>query len=208
MRVCPRPAIWALLHEGLVKHAAACVCAPAVPPAPLILSGWIYSTDRQKQARWAETVAWANANGAAALLAGLRSSDYYEVERFDDGEIGPAGGLMYLSWSFETKVRPPQTVLVAALQRLRDDWLQIATPEMAAATSPLDFTGAKARRLLVEVDVNYIPPWGGWTWLAPDSERRRTFTRFRTAVNAAVAPHHIDHIGFEPSRLTTEERSA
>src|SRR5215831_14752407 len=56
--------------------------------------------------------------------------------------------------------------------------------------------GKKARRLVIYAEGIAIPPWGGWTYLSSDESKRRTFTQFRRAVNAALAPHQVDHIEF------------
>jgi hypothetical protein len=58
------------------------------------------------------------------------------------------------------------------------------------------FTGKKARRLLVQAEGTATPPWGGWSYRSPDEAKRRTFTRFRSAVNKAIGPHEVDHIEF------------
>jgi len=40
------------------------------------------------------------------------------------------------------------------------------------------------------------PPWGAWSSLPVNEETRRKFTRFRAAINAAIAPHEVDHVDF------------
>jgi hypothetical protein len=70
-------------------------------------------------------------------------------------------------------------------------------------TRPVAFTGKKARRLLVQAEGEAIPPWGGWFDRSTEEAKRRTFTRFRSAVNKAIAPHEVDHIDF----VTDEEQA-
>jgi hypothetical protein len=82
------------------------------------------------------------------------------------------------------------------LETLISDWENIVGPELARVSSPVAFTGAKARRLLVQVDGAGRPPWGGWSCLSNVEEERRAFTRFRASINAAIAPHEVDHIDF------------
>src|SRR5439155_802976 len=78
------------------------------------------------------------------------------------------------------------------------------TPLILAGWAYSNDTGKKARRLLVQDEVAAIPPWGGWSYRSSDEAKRRTFTRFRSAVNKAINPHEVDHIGFttEPEQTT------
>ena len=195
VRVCPKPPVWATVYQQLQKHAASHAYVPAGPSVPLILSGWVH--DGQKQDRWAETVTWADANAAGRYVADLGGMDFYEVERLSSVDIGPAGGPMYLPWNFNRKPRPGAEALTACMDRLRSDWVAIAGPDIAPCSAPVAFTGAKAHRLLVTVTGDASPPWGEWTRLTADPQRRRTFTSLRTAINAVVSPHHVDHIDFE-----------
>ena len=62
--ICPQPPEWAKLHA---------TASQAVPdgdtfPKPLILAGWAFSSDAEKQARWAETVEWLRARGLEVLI--------------------------------------------------------------------------------------------------------------------------------------------
>jgi len=52
-----------------------------VPPIPLILNGWIYSTDYQKKLRWEETVKWAQLNGCSNLIPVLGEENKYKVDK-------------------------------------------------------------------------------------------------------------------------------
>jgi hypothetical protein len=200
VRICPVPPVWASLHQQLQKHAASRACVPAAPPVPLILGGWIHSNDVQKQARWAETLAWADANGAGGHVAALHSTDFYEVEYPSSVDIGPTGGPMYLPWSFKRKPCPEPGALAACMARLRSAWPETAGPDIAPCTAPVAFTGAKARRLLVAVTGYTSPPWGDWARLPADAQRRRVFTRLRAAINGVVSPHQVDHVDFEAAR--------
>jgi hypothetical protein len=76
------------------------------------------------------------------------------------------------------------------------EWSEIVGEELGRATRPLAFTGKKARRLLVYADANVRPTWGGWCYLSHLKPERLTFTRFRAAINKAIAPHEIDHVHF------------
>jgi hypothetical protein len=58
------------------------------------------------------------------------------------------------------------------------------------------FSGRKGRRLVVYADPDIQPAWGNWFRLSNVESERRAFTRFRTAINKAIAPHEIDHVDF------------
>ena len=64
-QVCPEPTVWHEVHLALKKAAR----PSDEPPIPLILSGWVSSDDREKAARWRETVAWAKARGLDDVVA-------------------------------------------------------------------------------------------------------------------------------------------
>jgi hypothetical protein len=83
------------------------------------------------------------------------------------------------------------------LELLASNWSQIVGPELSKATQPLVFTGAKLRRLVVAADEKVSPPWGSWSILSSNESSRRTFTRFRSAINDKISPHHVDHIDFK-----------
>ena len=162
---------------------------------PLILAGWGYSNDIEKIRRWEETVAWASYNGCADLVE-VSSEDFYYVDEPTSYAVGPMGGPMYRPWDYEEKERPLPDQIAEHLQTLISHWEDIVGPDLARVSSPVAFTGAKARRLLVQVDGAVRPPWGSWQALSQVEADRRTFTEFRASINAAIAPHEVDHIDF------------
>jgi len=186
---------WHDVFERLNAYAQTHQCVPPAPPTPLILAGWAYSNDIEKMRRWDETVTWATSNGCADLVA-VPDTDFYCVNEPTSYSVGPLGGPMYRPWDFEAKERPGRERLTEYLARLTSRWKDIAGPELARATRPLAFSGAKARRLLVQADPTVSPPWGSWSRLSAVESERRLFTRFRAAINRAIAPHEVDHIDF------------
>jgi hypothetical protein len=203
-RICPSPLRWKDIHKQLVAHAKDHPCQPSLPPMPFILGGWVNSSDTEKASRWKETVDWASANDCAAIIEELSPEDFYQVEKPTTLSIGPMGGPCYRPWDFEPKVRPHEDELAKYLELLSRRWTEIAGPTLSAVTRPMAFTGKKARRLLVRSEAAAIPPWGGWAIRSTDEAKRRTFTRFRSAVNKAISPHEVDHIEFitEPEQVT------
>ena len=194
-RICPNPIPWNHAFERLTKHAKGYPCIPASPPTPLILAGWAYSNDDEKMRRWQETIAWADANGCPEVVTDIPDADFYFVDN-PSKYIGPLGRPMHRPWDFEAKDRPSSEDLDHCLKALKSGWSEIVGEELGRATRPLAFTGKKARRLLLHADANVRPMWGGWCYLSHLESERRTFTRFRAAINKAIAPHEIDHLDF------------
>ena len=77
--VCPTPDAWAAVHRRLLK-ARQRAGDPAIPepPCPLILDGWAFSSDTQKQERWAETVRWATQHGFNRLIPTIARRNAYQ----------------------------------------------------------------------------------------------------------------------------------
>ena len=187
---------WHEAYQRLTRYTKTRKCVPPLPPKPLILSGWTYSNDIEKKNRWEETVRWATDNGCVELTNGIPDSEFYFVDEPTTYTVGPMGGPMYRHWDYKEKNCPSSEVLEKNMKTLLDHWPEIAGKELSSITRPLVFTGNKARRLLVQADSASQPPWGGWTYLSGVESERRTFTRFRAAVNKAISPHEVDHIDF------------
>jgi hypothetical protein len=200
-RVCPAPMRWNEVFEQLLRYAHTHACTPAQPPRPLILAGWWATNDVEKMRRWEETVEWAAANGCAALTE-VADEDFYKVENPSSYQIGPLGGPCYRPWDYDSKQRPSAQELAKHLDHLSKGWPDIVGLALASITRPMTFSGKKARRLLVQADRTAHPPWGGWSWLSSEEQARRTFSRFRSVINNAVAPHEVDHVNF----ITEDER--
>ena len=194
IRVCPQPSIWNDVYKRLLEVAAA---RPELrrPPVPLILAGWAYSNDTEKMRRWEMTVQWAKEAGCEEIIAAIADEDFRFVQAPSNHTVGPLGGPMYRAWDFESKDRPEESALEAALAKLSAEWPEIAVG-FAADTRPLCFCGNKARKLMVTFFTDALPPWGKWHQLSHVEAERRTFTAFREAVNRAIAPLEVDHIDF------------
>jgi len=200
IRVCPNPGPWHEVFKRLTRYAGGHTCLPPSPPIALILSGWGFTNDIQKMRRWEETVAWAHNNGCADLVE-VSGDDFYYVDEPTSYDVGPMGGPMYRAWDFDEKEKPPPDQTAKHLETLVSHWENIVGPELARVSSPVAFTGVKARRLLVRVDGAVRPPWGTWSHLSNVEAERRTFTRFRASINAAIAPHEVDHIDFTTNQF-------
>jgi hypothetical protein len=196
IEICPRPSDWANLHQKLLRIASYRKCTPPNPPKPLILSGWHYSNDIQKRDRWQQTVDWAKKNNCLELIAKIPSDNFHRVANPTDFQVGPLGGPMFRPWDSTSKAKPSADVLEKAIKTLRDHWPQIAGIYLAKLTCPQSIRGPKGRRLIVEVTGLGDAPWGTWSALSSERQKRHTSTEFRRAVNQAIAPHEVDHIDF------------
>lgn len=188
--VCPQPSVWHAIVSRCDKAWRGAGGQGKPPPAPLVLSGWAFSSDVEKQRRWKDLVGWAEERSLLHLVSLQLPEDGYYVHVLTDSYPGK---------DFGCQDHPPASMpngveLAEAMHRLHDSWPVVAGP-MARFCRPLKFTGDKARRLLVLVTGEVGPPWGGWTYIAA-GEKRQEFTAFRRRVNVAIAPHHVDHVDF------------
>lgn len=103
---------------------------------------------------------------------------------------------MYRAWDFTSKDRPSSEVLEKGMEILIAQWPEVAGEELSRITIPVEFTGNKARRLLIKADAASKPPWGGRDHISHTDTERRIFTRFRLSINKAISPHEVDHIDF------------
>lgn len=195
IRICPNPTSWDSVHIKLTSFAKTHPCTPSNPPVPLILAGWSHTTDNEKMLRWKATIAWAADNHCIELTS-ISDDDYYwskEPTRSSDVAFGAP---TYRSWYSDKQSRPAPELLLHYLTLLDSNWMDVAGAELSKVTRPLSFSGPKGRRLLVQANSQFIPPWGSWCHLSHDVSKRRTFTRFRRAINDAIAPHEVDHVAF------------
>jgi hypothetical protein len=82
-RFCPLPDVWVKLWKLLPNKVQK--GAGYIPSAPLILSGWWYSSDQEKSARLEEHIRWADANGVIEEVDGyLRSLS--EIDWYHGGD--------------------------------------------------------------------------------------------------------------------------
>jgi hypothetical protein len=196
IRVCPLPLVWAKIHRELSRIATKNLGVP-LPPVPLILAGWNFSDDFEKNDRWESTVEWTKKFGGEELISTLKSNDYYCVDQFTRpaffdyqwGETSPPG------------VRPADDELTNLIEKISIHWDQIAEVD-SAFTRPLNFAGAKARSLIVEFDTNELPSWGTWGNEPGGYHNQRftnkaSFTALRQRINDAIQPHKIDHVVFQ-----------
>ncbi|WP_424316259.1 hypothetical protein, partial [Haloferula sp.] len=153
------------------------------PPLPLVLDGWHYSSDVDKQFRWRQVVDWAKRNGEHEALLDLKEEDCYYVS-----ELSTSYPEQHYSFEYiEPRDRPTDAQIDTAFTTLLKNWTHIAGPEVSPYCVPHSITGRKARRLLVKLTGEGNPPWGSWFSLDSGPSRKR-FTEFRQRINDAVKP--------------------
>ena len=77
MKICPLPLYWIEVHRSLMDYSRNHSCDPSMPPKPLVLAGWNFSSDLEKKIRWEETLDWAKENGCLFLTDVLKEEDFY-----------------------------------------------------------------------------------------------------------------------------------
>ncbi len=201
IKVCPNPIPWKKLYQQLCHFAESKPMSTDKPPSPLILSGWNFSNDKEKQERWKAMVRWANQYDCDDLLSRLSDSDFYFTCELTDYQVGPMGGPLRRPWDYEQKKRPRFEDSHEMLSTLKANWEEIGG-SISLFTSPKRFSGNKLRRLVVSVTGEGNPPWGNWDNRSSDEEKRRSFTFFRKRINDAIKPMEVDHVSFELDKVS------
>jgi hypothetical protein len=196
IKICPVPPVWARVCDALRKYSDENSCHPPRAPEPLILALWAYSNDVDKMDQWRETVEWAVGNACAEIVLNISDDQFYFTAEPRSYEIGPMGGPMYLTWNYHSRDRPAKDQIEVSFAKLKGDWNSIVGPKLLGNLEPVQFTGKKFRRLLVDVLQSTAAPWGDWRALSTIEEKRRKFTVFRKAINKSIYPHEVDHVDF------------
>jgi hypothetical protein len=196
--VCPELNKWYSIYKDLRNawENSGGKCPP--PPMALILASWSGTNDCEKAWQWKETIEWAGRFGFSHLIPELPPEESYLVSEMSSYYLGPTGKPMKLDWNYDAKEVPSAEDVDRAVRILRENWNNIAGPNLSNLTSVQGFSGRKRRRIIREADFGISPPWGTWDSLAQDESRRREFTLFRQSINKAIAPLEIDHIDFVP----------
>jgi hypothetical protein len=187
--ISPKPNTWYAIYQNLKSHYEKEIKVGMAPPIALVLSGWTFSNDYDKEQRWKETLAWAKKNNCQHLIHELKEEEKYYVQEYSS--FRP-----YEYYTYDTKYKPIPEEVNHAMQTLLTNWDTIWDSAFAPNTQPLAFTGNKRRRLLVAYNSMYQPPWGSWhNHLA--SGRPSKFTELRLKINELIKPIVVDHIDFK-----------
>ncbi len=76
-KICLIPKYWNEFENKLKKSKP---IDAENPPIPLILAGWNYSSDSEKEQRWIDTIEWCKKYGFEAELELLNDDDFYYGE--------------------------------------------------------------------------------------------------------------------------------
>ncbi len=88
--ICPNPARWDEIYNDLCKAYEAStekklpytvveIYNASGPPTPLILNGWVFTNDDDKQKRWQETLLWAEKNSLLYLTKVEEQDKYFRM---------------------------------------------------------------------------------------------------------------------------------
>ena len=73
------PMVWADIHKKLVNALELSGRQGNAPPVPLILNGWVFTSDVDKKERWDETLAWTRTHSLEHLVPPLEDNQRYAV---------------------------------------------------------------------------------------------------------------------------------
>ncbi|MEP6467356.1 MAG: hypothetical protein ABJB05_13690 [Parafilimonas sp.] len=188
--VSPQPSTWYKISIDLKAKWAQhnMTCSP--PPVALVLSGWTMSNDFDKQERWLQTLKWVDNCNLQHLIPELKNEEKYFVEELSSWRPFEAHDFVI----HPKRYKPTKDEKQNAILKIQANWKIYLGKEFAEKTKPIKLTGNKARRLLVQVDANYQPPWGTWTQISID--KKTLFANFRQKINNDISPIAVDHIDF------------
>ena len=107
------------------------------PPTPLILAGWNFSGDFEKNAVWEATKQWANEMNLSYLIPELTDKQSYFVTSMQSYSCASE------YWNYCPREKPAKGEIDIAIKKLKDNWGSIVGPELAEITAPECFTGKK-----------------------------------------------------------------
>jgi hypothetical protein len=111
INVCPQPRLWfeiyTQLEQARIEKVTDGQNIPP-PPIPLILNGWVFSSDVDKKYRWDETIEWAKEYGLDELIPNLKPDQFYQVYELSFLVLGPFGNPTYLPWNYSPRKKPDQ----------------------------------------------------------------------------------------------------
>tara|TARA_Y100001970_G_C14102679_1_gene786390 strand:- start:420 stop:1028 length:609 start_codon:yes stop_codon:yes gene_type:complete len=163
------------------------------PPVPLILNGWVFTSDEDKIQRWNDTVSWLTSYNLEYLLDDITEEDKYYVEKDFVTTYDDLARFYRIHANREPRDKPDEKVVDNKLIELVDNWETIAGTTLSNCTKPVEFTGLKFRRLVCSADINTKPPWGEWDLI---NKNPISFRNFRKRVNSFIKPLEVDHIDF------------
>jgi len=196
--VCPMPDTWNKVFMDLLSAWKQNPRGKGPPPTPLILGGWNFSGDFEKNAVWEATKQWANEMDLSHLIPELTDKQSYFVSSMQSYSCPSE------FWNYNPREKPEKEAIDNAIEKLKADWVSIVGSKLAEITTPVCFTGKKSRRLLVSANFDTNPPWGTWSKKSA-GEEGKAFTVFRRDINEAISPMEIDHIDFIDSKNRKEE---
>ena len=191
--VSPQPNKWYEIYQGLKAYWENEIRAStASPPVALVLSGWTFSNDYDKQERWELTLKWAEINNCGHLIPLLNEEEKYYIKEYSSYRP-------YEYHTYDKKYKPTKEEVVNAIELIKEKWKSLMGEEFGNKTNPDSFSGNKSRSLLVFYKPEYTPPWGSWTNHLANGKPSK-FTELRSKVNELIKPLAVDHIMFKEEK--------
>lgn len=193
----PHPKNWMAIHTRLKMCSQGLANCSEPVPVPLILAGAAFSSAIEISDRWQATIQWAERYGCMGQLLSIYEAPPAGRDYAEEMAGVSAGGKGWwpdmTHWNREPRRKPSAQEVSQALLHLQEHWSDVVGHPLAAVTRPLAFTGRKSRRLLIQANPYFLPPWGTWLScdIAPES-----FRAFRLAINSEIKPVEVDHVDF------------
>ena len=192
--VSPQPVVWHHIYQNLKSHWETQIGSGTPPPMVLILSGWTMSNDYEKKDRWARTIDWAEQNNCSNLIPELKDDEKYYVDELSN--YTP----FYHEYKHHPKaIKPTKEETNNALNLLVENWKSILNADFGLHTTPISFSGTKAKELIVSYKQSYLPPWGSWVNHLANGKPSK-FSELRSNVNKIIAPLAVDHITYKKKK--------
>jgi hypothetical protein len=97
--VCPLPVVWNDIYKRLHAAWVSGGSCGDPPPVPLILNGWVFTSDMDKKCRWDATLAWARGHSLVLLIPQLGKAQRHEVTKMTTSiQLSWCSGSYRLMW--------------------------------------------------------------------------------------------------------------
>ncbi len=199
IEVCPDPRAW---HEAYIwLRALSEHRILSAPPKSLILAGWAFSSDVDKQGAWHAMRTWARTHGVEEEVLAITAGRMHTVAALRSGR--PYDGFKF--GGPVPRVALKGEIRAHALEKLKSDWQIIVGEELFRRTLPFRITGARGHRLIVRPRDFNGTLWSDWSRGLDIARCAGSFTAFRAAINSLLTPLVIDHVDFTPGPMPRDK---
>lgn len=136
--ICPMPDTWNKVFLDLLSAWKQNPRGKGPPPTLLILGGWNFSGDFEKNAVWEATKKWANEMDLSYLIPELTDKQSYFVSSMQSYSCPSE------FWNYSPREKPEKEGIDIAIEKLKANWVSIVGSKLAEITTPVCFSGKKA----------------------------------------------------------------